>query len=266
MAATPDDRWAKANAYEAFMGRWGRRVAESFVHWLGAEPGLSWLDVGCGTGALTSVICHLADPRRVVACDPAAPFVEHMQHQLADPRVTVVVAGDGDLPANPSGFDRVVSSLVLNFLPDPRRSVEAMRGRARPGGVVAATVWDYAGRMEFLRVFWDEVIALDPAARELDEGARFPVCRPDALESVFDDAGMRDVRTDAVEVPTRFESFADYWEPFLGGTGPAPSYIASLSEGRRTALRDRLERRLSPGGGQGIELTARAWVVRGTAP
>lgn len=265
-ASSLDDRWITGNAYEEFMGRWSRRLAEHFIRWLGTEPGLTWLDVGCGTGALASAICNLADPSLVVACDPSEPFVEHTRSRITDPRVSVVVAGAGNLPRNPRGFDRVVSGLVLNFLPDPRQAVGEMRACARPGGIVAGYVWDYAGRMEFLRLFWDEAVALDPTARDMDEGVRFPMCRRDALESIFRDAGMRDVRSDAVVIPTRFDAFSDYWRPFLAGTGPAPSYVASISEEQRSQLRDRLERRLASGPKGVIDLVARAWAVRGTAP
>jgi SAM-dependent methyltransferase len=264
--ATPsDDRWAAGDAYEKFMGRWSRGMAESFVRWLGVEPALSWLDVGCGTGALASSICRLANPASVVACDPSRPFVEHARGRIADPRVSVVVADADGLPQRDGGFDRVVSGLVLNFLPDPRQAVTAMRTRVRPGGVVAAYVWDYAGRMQFLRIFWDEARAVDPAAREWDEGARFPICRPDALESLLRGAGLGDVESEIVEIPTRFESFSDYWQPFLGGTGPGPSYVASLSPRKRDELRDRLRSRLTPDPGGFIDLVARAWAVRGTA-
>ena len=248
------------------MGRWSRPLADRFVRWLAAPPGLAWLDVGCGTGALASAIMAHADPSAIVACDPSDAFVEHARATIRN-RAFVVVRGDSDdLPERPGGFDRVVSALVLNFAPDPRRALESMRTRTRRGGEVAATVWDYAGRMEFLRFFWDEAIALDPAAAALDEGARFPIGRKEVLVATFRDAGLRDVASDAIEIPTRFESFEDYWEPFLGATGPAPAHVASLSETKRNELRDRLERRLSPGAGGAIDLTARAWAIRGTVP
>jgi SAM-dependent methyltransferase len=262
--SSSDDRWAAGDAYEAFMGRWSRPLAAGFLRWLDADTGLTWLDVGCGTGALASTICRVADPASVVACDPSDPFVEHTRGQIVDPRVSVVVAGAGDLPQTAGGFDYVVSGLVLNFLTDPRQAVREMRARARPGGVVAGYVWDYGSRMQFLRLFWDEAIGADPAAREFDEGVRFPMCRRDTLESIFRDAGMGDVSSHAVEIPTRFESFSDYWRPFLGGTGPAPSYIASLSGEKCSELRDRLRRRLASGLDAGIDLVAQAWAVRGT--
>jgi len=257
--------WAVGDAYEAFMGRWSRPVAERFVRWLGAESGLSWLEVGCGTGALTSTICGLADPDSVVACEPSEAFVEHLRGRMLDVRVSVVMAGAGDLPRRPGGFDCVVSGLVLNFLPNPREAVVEMRARTSPEGVVAGYVWDYAEGMQLLRCFWDAAVAVDPAAGALDEGQRFPICRPDALESLFREAGLTRVRSEALEIPTRFESFLDYWQPFLGGTGPAPSYVTSLGDERREELRERLERRLELGPDGAIELVARAWAIRGTA-
>ena len=261
-----NDFWPAAGAYERFMGRWSRRLADEFIRWLGPDAGLAWLDVGCGTGALTSAVCALADPASVVACDPTPAFVEHARNTIADRRVAVVVAGDGDLPDRPGGIDCVVSGLVLNFLPDPAQSLRTMRARTRPGGCVAAYVWDYADRMEFLRRFWDEAAALDPVAGDLTEGSRYSMCRPDALEPLFRSAGLVDPRSGAIEIRTRFASFEDYWRPFLGGTGPAAAYVSSLDEAKREALRERLERRLGGGPDGAIDLPARAWAVRGAVP
>ena len=269
MSSSPvPDSWAAGDAYEAFMGRWSRPLAERFVHWIGAGRDLTWLDVGCGTGALSEAICRNGRPVAVVACDPSEAFVEHVRQRLDDARVSAVVAGADDLPRHPDGFDRIVSGLVFNFLPDPESAVREMLSRTRPGGVVAAYVWDYGEGMEFLRHFWDEAVELDADARALDEGVRFPICRPEALEETFLAGGLHHVRTEALEIATRFESFEDYWRPFLGGTGPAPAFVASLDDERRAVLRDRLERRLAAATGPSgaIDLVARAWAVRGTAP
>jgi SAM-dependent methyltransferase len=265
MLQSPDDKWAAADAYELFMGRWSRQMAERFVHWLGAGRSLTWLDVGCGTGALTEAICKNGKPAAVVSCDRSAPFVEHLRAHLSDERVSAVVAAADDLPRHPDGFDRIVSGLVFNFLPDPLEAVRQMRSRLRPEGVVAAYVWDYAEGMEFLRVFWDEAVELDPGARDLDEGKRFPICRPEPLQELFLAGGLTDVRTEALEIATSFASFDDYWQPFSGNTGPAPGFVVSLDETRRNVLRGRLERRLPTGPGGTIDLKARAWAVRGTA-
>jgi len=159
----------------------------------------------------------------------------------------------------------VTSLLALNFFPDAEAAVREMRSLTATQGVVSACVWDYRGRMEFLRYFWDTVAATDSTARELDEGARFPLCRPDALADVFRAGGLRDVRCEPIEIPTEFASFDAYWRPLLGGTGPAPSYVASLDADRCAALARKLAQALPRGPGGTITLTARAWAVRGTA-
>ena len=259
------DKWAAGGTYEDFMGRWSRLLAPRFVSWLPARPNAHWLDAGCGTGALTDAICAGADPASVVACDPSEPFVEYARRRQVDPRVEFVVAGTGKLPTRPGGFDRVASLLALNFFPNAGDAIEEMRRITAANGLVSACVWDYAGRMEFLRRFWDSVVAIDPGDTELDEGRRFPICRPDALESLFREAGLADVVCDSIEIPTRFSGFADLWEPFLGGTGPAPSYVAGLDSSRREALAERLERSLPRERDGAISLVARAWVVRGVA-
>jgi len=259
------DKWAAGGTYEDFMGRWSRLLAPRFVSWLSVRLGVNWLDLGCGTGALADAICAAANPASVVGCDPSEPFIEYARRHQDDPRVSFVVAGVGQLPTRPGGFDSVTSLLALNFLPEPEAALDEMRRITAVGGLVSACVWDYAGRMEFLRYFWDSVGATDPAAGELDEGRRFPICRPNALESLFREAGLADVVSDSIEIPTRFSTFADFWAPFLGGTGPAPSYVASLDPPRREALAARLERLLPREPDGAISLVARAWVVRGVA-
>src|SRR5262249_40177282 len=151
-----------------------------------------------------------------------------------------------------------------NFFPDSEAAVHEMRTVAAPQATLSACVWDYSDGMQFLRHFWDAATALDPAARELDEGNRFPLCRRDALTELFRKGGLGDVRCEAIGIPTPFASFDDFWRPFLGGTGPAPSYVASLDADRRALLARRLEETLQRGIDETIALTARAWAVRGT--
>jgi SAM-dependent methyltransferase len=265
MTSAPDDKWITGDAYEAYMGRWSRPLARAFVEWLHPKRSASWLDLGCGTGALTSTIRDLCDPASIVACDPSEPFVEHARMHLPDARVSFVVAGADSLPTRESGFDVVVSGLVLNFLPDPERALASIRERLCPEGMVAAYVWDYAEGMELLRTFWDEAVASDPRAAALDEGRRFPICRGPALDSLFRAAGLAQVETRLLEIPTGFATFEDYWTPFLSGTGPAPGYVASLEPSGREVLRERLRRRLHADDDGRIHLTARAWAVRGVS-
>ncbi len=258
------DRWSAGEVYEDFMGRWSRLLAPQFVSWLSVRPTANWLDVGCGTGALADAICIGANPASVVACDPSGPFIEHARRRQVDARVSFHIAGVGALPTRPGGFDSVTSLLALNFFPNPGAAIEEMRRITAVNGLVSACVWDYAGRMQFLRYFWDAVAAMDANAAKLDEGYRFPMCRPDALESLFLDGGLSDIICNSIEIPTRFPTFADFWKPFLGGTGPAPSYVAGLDTARREALSAHLDRLLPRQPDGVISLVARAWVVRGT--
>ena len=250
------DRWSRGEAYEPYVGRWSRPVAAEFVRWLAVPAGKRWVDVGCGTGALTGAILRDAGPENVLALDPSPGYVAHTRAAVGDPRVDVDVADALALPLNDGTSDVVVSGLVLNFVPDPVAAVAEARRVVRPGGWVAAYVWDYAGGMEMIRRFWDAAVALDPGARALDEAVRFPLCAPERLAETF--GRLADVEVTGITVPTVFRDFDDFWTPFLGGEGPAPAYAASLDPERLAALRDSLRSRLPD-----LSLTARAWAVRG---
>jgi SAM-dependent methyltransferase len=257
------ETWAAGGSYEAYMGRWSRAVARSFLGALAVRGGKEWLDVGCGTGALAQTILEVAAPLAVTGIDPSEPFVQHARAHTTHPRASFEVGDAQALPVRDASFDAVVSALVLNFVPEPRRMVGEMVRAARLGGVVALYVWDYAGSMELIRRFWDAATALDERAAALDEGARFPISAPDPLARLFGDAGLGDVETFAIDVPTEFRDFDDYWSPFTQGQGPAPGYAASLSDERRNALRETLRASLPIASDGSIRLTARAWAVRG---
>jgi SAM-dependent methyltransferase len=257
------DGWIGGAMYEDFMGRWSRLLAPKFVSWLGVPSGSHWLDVGCGTGALTEAICNCASPGSVLGCDPSTQFVEYARRQSQNKLASFVVAGTGSLPRRQGGFDSVSSLLALNFFQDHLASVREMRSLVHQGGVVSACVWDYAGRMEFLRYFWDAVIAEDPHARDQDEGVRFPICNSGLLMQLFNDAGFVDMTCEAMDISTKFKSFDDYWRPLLAGTGPAAAYVASLDEDRRNSLASILEEKLPQDEEGMINLIARAWAVRG---
>lgn len=257
------ETWEVGDAYEAYAGRWSRVVAREFVAWLGLSSGLRWLDVGCGTGALSGTVLDISAPAGVTGIDASAGFVAHARGRIADPRAEFLIGDALAIPVGDAAFDVAVSGLALNFFPDPPRAAAEMGRAVRPGGEVAAYVWDYAGGMRMMRLFWEAAAALDPAARDRVEGSRFPLCRPGPLKELFVGTGLVDVDVRAIEVPTVFEDFDDYWSPFLGGQGPAPSYCVSLPEERREALRDRLREALTADPDGRIRLTARAWAVRG---
>jgi SAM-dependent methyltransferase len=257
------DVWAAGDRYEPYVGRWSRLVARVFLDWLAVPAGQDWLDVGCGTGALTQTLVDHARPHSVRGVDPSPGFLEHARARVRGERVRFDVGDAQALPVETASVDAAVSGLVLNFVPQPPRAAAELARVVRPGGVVAAYVWDYAGRMELMRYFWDAAAALNPAAAALDEGRRFPLCQADALGALLTQAGLRDVETRAIDVPTHFRDFDDYWSPFLGGQGPAPGYAMSLDGARRDALRDHLRARLPIEPDGTIDLIARAWAVRG---
>lgn len=257
------DRWDRGTAYDEFMGRWSRPVAAQFLQWLGVARGAAWLDVGCGTGSLLHTIAAKSGPSELAGVDPSRAFLAIAARGLttdADLRV-----GDAEeIPFAPESFDAVVSGLVLNFVPNPAAALAAMRRVCRPGGLVAAYLWDYADGMRFLRLFWDAATALDPAAGALDEGrSRFTLCQPDRLAELFASSGLAEVETTGIEVRRTFAGFDDYWQPFLAGQGPAGTYLVGLADADRSALADELRRRLPMSADGSIRLGARAWAVQG---
>lgn len=254
--------WSGGEAYERYIGRWSSPVAHEFLRWLALPAGLDWFDLGCGTGALSEALLQDAEPRSLRAYDLSPEYASVARDRLRDPRVFVGEADARSVPEGAAGFDVVVSGLMLNFVPEPRDALAEMRRLARPGATVAAYLWDYAEGMTLLRRFWDAAVELDPAAAELDEGPRFPLCRPEPLRDLFMAAGLAGVEVQPIDVVARFSSFDDYWWPFTGGQGPAPGYLATLDDGHRDALRRLLRTRLPREGA--FDLTCRAWAVRGT--
>jgi SAM-dependent methyltransferase len=259
------DVWKVGDAYEAYVGRWSRRIARSFVPALAVPTGREWLDVGCGTGALAATVLASADPASLLGVDPSEGFLAEAGRQIDDRRVSFRVADARSLPFGDDAFDAVVSGLAVNFVPEPDEAAAELARVARPGGVVAAYVWDYADGMQMMRYFWDAAASVDPAGAEADEGRRFPLCAPAPLRALWTAAGLRDVTVRAIEIPTVFTGFDDYWQPFLGGQGAAPAYLASRPDEIRDALRALVRIRLPAGPDGSIPLTARAWAVSGTA-
>ena len=258
--------WSSSEAYEAYIGRWSRLVAAEFLVWLRLPHGLDWLDVGCGTGALTQVVVQACAPRRVLGIDVSEEDVAYARARLKDARAEFRVGDAQALPVPDGSFDAVVSGLMLNFVPNQAQAAAEMRRAARPGATIAAYVWDFADRMQLMRHFWDAAAAIDPTARELDYGLRFPTARPEPMAELFASAGLHGVTTRAVDVPTVFRDFEDYWAPLLSGHGSVPGYCMSLSEARRAVLRDRLRAKLPTRSDGSIHLIARAWAVRGLVP
>jgi SAM-dependent methyltransferase len=177
------DAWTSDEAYEPYIGRWSRAVAPRFLRWLPDGPPSAWCDVGCGTGALSHAVLATESPTRVLAVDPSEGYLAAAGRSAANLETAVGTATA--IPAPDRAFDRVVSALVLNFVSHPLEAIAEMRRVTEAGGVIGAYVWDYADGMHLIRRFWDAATALDPAAGDLDEGIRFPLCRPEPLGELF---------------------------------------------------------------------------------
>ncbi len=265
MSSTATDAWDSGHAYEQYVGRWSRKVASEFVRWLAPAPGLAWADVGCGTGALASTILASSAPAAVRGIDLSASFVAQARQRITAPQAVFETGDATHLPWESHVCDVTVSGLVLNFVPDSEAMVREMVRVTKPGGQVAAYVWDYAGGMQMIRHFWDAAIAVSPSDARLDQAERFPLCQPQSLQALFERVRLNSVAVRALEIPTVFKDFEDYWTPFLGKTGAAPTYLASVGDDVRHAIRRRLESRLASTPTGSIELTARAWAVQGVA-
>jgi SAM-dependent methyltransferase len=261
---TAFDNWQHGDAYERYIGRWSRRVAPGFLSWLDAEPGLRWVDVGCGTGALSEAILARCSPASVVGVEPSDGFRLNAERRLGT-RATILGGTAESLPLPDNSADVLVSGLVLNFVPDAPAAVAELSRVAADGATIAAYVWDYGGDMQLIRYFWEAAAELDSTGAVLDEAVRFPLCRPEALRDLFSAGGLGSVDVQAIDIQTPFEHFEDYWRPFLGGQGSAPGYLMSLEEPARQQLKELLRQRVPSRPDGSISLVARAWAVRGRA-
>ena len=266
MVNNAKETWGAGDAYEQYVGRWSRAVAKEFLRWLNLDAGLSWGDVGCGTGALAESILTTCDPTSIVAVDRAEGIIRTARERVKDPRGKFNVGDALALAWQTNSCDATVSGLVLNFVSDLQAMVAEMARVTRPAGTVAAYVWDYAGGMQMIRHFWDVAIQINPHDSKLDQAERCPVCQPKPLESLFREMGLSSVSVRAIDIATNFRDFDDYWTPFLGKQGTAPAYLASLDTGTQDRIGDALRARLPTAIDRSISLTARAWAVRGIVP
>ena len=258
------DAWQAGDSYDAYMGRWSRAIAPLFLDRLAVPPGLDWLDVGCGTGALSRSILDRCAPRSVLGVDASEGFVAHAQAAVADRRASFRVADAQSLPLDSDSVDLAVSALALNFVPDMGRALAEMRRVCRPGGKISFYVWDYpGGGVGFMRAFWQAATSLDSDAADLTEDRRFAFCEPAALTERARAAGLAGVFCAAIEPASVFSDFEDFWRPFTLGAGPAPGYCTSLAPEARDRLRETLRASLACRADGAIVLPLRAWHVEG---
>lgn len=257
------DAWQAGDSYDLYMGRWSRQIAPRFLDWLAVPAGSDWLEVGCGTGALTAAIIEMCAPRSLISIDPSSGFLTKARLNVPDSRVEFVVGDAEQLPVADQSKDAIASGLVLNFVSDRDKALAEMKRAARPGAVAGFYVWDYpGGGVEFMRAFWTSATRLDPAASDLNENRRFPFCTLEALRELALAAGFKSVEGTAIETPAVFRDFDDLWRPFTLGAGPAPGYCAKLAPEARERLRETLSDALARQPDGSIHLKNRAWAVR----
>lgn len=260
------DSWSNSEAYERYVGQWSSRVGSRFLEWLGSRPRARWLDIGCGTGALSEQIHSSQMPEKVIGIEPSESFVTAATERLRGKPIEFRVGSGEQIPVEDASADYAVSGLVLNFVPDKQAAMRELCRVLVPGGIAACYVWDYAGHVQFMRYFWDAAVKLNPDARANDEGVRFPICHPVALQELFESAGFEDVKVQAIDIPTAFESFDEYWAPFLSDVAPAPGYCVSLTQAERDKLAAIVRAAIPTDPDGRILLAARAWAVSGVRP
>jgi SAM-dependent methyltransferase len=257
-----------ADAYEELMGRWSRKLTAPFIDFVGPADGKSILDVGCGTGSLTRAIAGTIGVRSVIGIDPSEAYVSFARAKSRDPRICYQTGDACALSFDDSSFDRCVSQLVLNFIPNASRALDEMVRVTRPGGIVAAAVWDVQGGLLAFRMFWDTACVVDDGAVEpRNRYYSGPLTRPGELAFAFAAASLQNVEQHSVAVRMGFESFGDYWTPLLGKTGPVGAYLESVDNSTREEIRHRVRAAYELGEGDGPRsFAATAWLYRGTVP
>jgi SAM-dependent methyltransferase len=269
-AAAPSTTFVAHDAagYERLMGRWSRHLAPQFLAFTGVADDERVLDVGCGTGNLAQAVAGAARVQSVHGVDLSAAYIEGARAANRHPHVTFSV-GDAcalDLPGG--SFDRVLSLLVLHFVPEPERAIAEMRRVAKPGALVSAAVWDARGGFVATRMFFDTAAALDPRANvRRGRSMTRPMTRPGEMARAWRDAGLQHVEETTLAIRMEFANFDDYWAPYLGKDGPGAEYIATLTEPERERLAEAVKAAYLDGEADGPRsYAALAWAVKGRVP
>jgi SAM-dependent methyltransferase len=254
---------ALAEAYDRHTGRYGPELSAAFVRFVGIEPGMRVLDVGCGPGALTNRLAQIVGGERVLAVDPSEAYADACRRRV--PVAAVRVGSAEALPFDDGGFDAVLAQLIIQALDDAPAAAREMRRVAAPAGVIAACVWDFRGGMPLLDAYWAAARSLDPDGdRVAGDDSASPWCTRDGLRRLWEEAGIAQVETAVLSAGAGYDGFDDAWFSFAAGAGFSGAYCRSLDDRRRAALRQQFRRRLAVSDGP-FRLDARAWAVRGHA-
>jgi ubiquinone/menaquinone biosynthesis C-methylase UbiE len=257
-----------AAGYEQLMGRWSQRLAPQFIAFAGLAEGERVLDVGCGTGSLTFTLAKSSALREIAAIDFSPVFVDEAKRRNSDPRITIQQADACALPFADASFDRALALLVLHFIPETSKALAEMRRVVRPGGVVAAAVWDHYGGMPGMRMMVDTVATRNDAGRELRGRYCFqPMMQPGEMKQAFLDQDLIDVVETEMMIRMDYQNFDDFWAPIASGEGPLGKYILSLEATERERTTEAVRDAYQAGRPDGPRSFANvAWALRGVVP
>jgi SAM-dependent methyltransferase len=266
MATTFNAR--NAGFYEQFMGRWSRRLALPFIDFAGIAANESVLDVGCGTGSLTFLLPQAAAVREIEGVDFSPVYVEAARSANSDARIRFSQGDACALSFADGRFDRALALLVLHFVPEGHKAISEMRRVVRPGGVVAAAVWDTYGGLPFQRFFWDAVALIDPNGERQRRDANFrPMTRPGELKAAFAAAGLAGIEEGLLTIRMEFADFADYWTPVAAGEATMGKYIAACSPDLKNRIEETTRKAYLSGEPDGPRsFAATAIACRGVVP
>ena len=253
-------------AYEVFLGRWTRLLAEPLLDFAAFPDAGRLLDVGCGTGALASAMAARWPGRQVVGMDIAPPYVAYARSHSDHENLVFDVADAARLPYADAFFAGAAAQLVLNFVPDPLATLKEMRRVTAPGGRLVAAVWDFRGGLIYQRIFWDTAAGIDAgAARARDKLFSGALALPDGLVRLFEAADLDRIERASITSRMDYASFDDYWQPLGGGQGPVGTYLAQLHADVRARIEAAVATAYRSGSPDGPRsMTATAWVVRGS--
>lgn len=257
-------------SYELWMGRWSRRLAPSFVAFADLPEGTHLLDLGCGTGVLSLAVLENVEDSDVIGVDPAEAYISYCRDMISNERLCFEVGDALDIPFNNNSFDATASLLILQELPDTELALKEMLRVTRPGGLIVASQWDFANGMPMLRLFWNTVLEVSPSEASRDAAEKcMDVDYPDetALQDLWQRAGLVESSTKRLKVEMEFDSFDDYWTPFLSNATPASSFARTLEPDEIFEIRERLRKKINR---EKMErsfcLSSFAWAVRGKVP
>lgn len=268
MAVSSTFKAGSGEGYDRVMGRWSARLAEPFLDFSGCTDGEDILDAGCGTGSLTFALSQRVNARSIVGIDYSSAYVEYAARRNRSPAAVFKTGDICTLPFADRSFDRVLSLLVLHFVPQTERATAELRRVARPGATVAAAVWDVRGGYVANRIFYDTAAAFDEEGntRRARNYTR-PMTRPGELAAAWQAAGFKDIRETTLCIRMEFSAFDDFWTPLAGKDGPAAEYVATLTAERQARLRDMVRDAFLDGEPDGARsYAAIAWAVAGVVP